>query len=184
VYRFTVEQYHRMIETGVLRSGDRCELLDGWITEKMTQNPPHAVAIQLLDATLAGILPADWVRRLQSPITLSHSEPEPDVVVARGPVRRYLDHHPGPGEIALVAEVTDSTLAEDRTLKARIYAEARLPQYWIVNLVDRQVEVYSQPRAGRSPSYRLRQDFVAGDSIPVVTGGKQLGTIAVAELLP
>jgi hypothetical protein len=102
-----------------------------------------------------------------------------------GPRTRYRDHHPGPDEIALVVEVADSTLAQDRDLKARAYANSNLAVYWIVNLVDRQVEVYTDPTgpAGQA-GYRQRQDLPVGTSVPVQVGGQVVGTIAVQELLP
>jgi Uma2 family endonuclease len=184
LYRFSVEQYHQMIRAGVLREGERAELLEGWIVPKMTQNPPHPVAIQLLEQGLASRLPAGWIRRTQAPITTRDSEPEPDVSVVRGPARRYLDHHPRPDEIALVVEVADSSLAEDRAVKGRLYARARLPVYWIVNLVDSQIEVYTDPRGGRSPAYRRRQDYAPGDAVPLLIGGEDCGAIPVRDLLP
>jgi Uma2 family endonuclease len=184
LYRFSVEQYHRMIQAGVLREGERVELLEGWLVLKMTINPPHPVAIKLLENELASRLPADWITRTQAPITMRDSEPEPDVSVVRGPARRYRDHHPRPDEIALVIEVADSSLAEDRTVKARLYAAARLPIYWIVNLVDGQVEVYTQPRGGRNPRYRRRQDCAADDAVPLLVAGQDCGTIPVRDLLP
>jgi Uma2 family endonuclease len=184
LYRFSVEQYHQMIQAGVLREGERLELLEGWLVPKMTINPPHPVAIKLLENELASRLPADWITRTQAPVTTRDSEPEPDVSVVRGPVRRYRDHHPSPDEIALVIEVADSSLAEDRTVKARLYAAARLPIYWIVNLVDGQVEVYTEPRGGRNPRYRQRQDYAAEDAVPLLIAGPDCGTIPVGDLLP
>jgi Uma2 family endonuclease len=184
LYRFSVEQYHQLIQAGVLREGERLELLEGWLVPKMTINPPHPVAIKLLENELASRLPAGWITRTQAPITTRDSEPEPDVSVVHGPVRRYRDHHPRPDEIALVIEVADSTLTEDRTVKARLYAAARLPIYWIVNLVDGQVEVCTEPRGGRSPAYRRRQDFGPSDSVPLLIAGKDCGTIPVGDLLP
>ncbi len=184
LYRISVEQYHQMIQAGVLREGERLELLEGWLVPKMTINPPHSVAIQLLDDELASRLPADWIRRWQSPIMTRDSEPEPDIVVARGPARRYRDHHPRPDEIALVVEVADSSLAVDRTLKGRLYARARLPIYWIINLVESLIEVYTVPRGGRSPVYRRRKDYGPRDAVPLLIGGQDCGTIPVRDLLP
>lgn len=183
VYRFTVDQYHRMIQAGILTENDRVELLEGWIVPRMPHNPPHDGTVWLVQTVLLSRLPPDWILRVQSAITTRDSEPEPDVVIARGPGQRYLTLHPGPKDIAVVIEVTDTTLAEDRT-KGRLYARARIPVYWIVNLVDSIIEVYTDAKAGRSPAYRQRRDYKIPNSIPLVLEGKIHGVIPVRDLLP
>lgn len=184
VYRFTVEQYHRMIETGILTEGDRVELLEGWIVPKMPHNPPHDGTIWLLQTHLLKRLPSEWILRVQSAITTADSEPEPDLVVARGPGLRYFTTHPEPKDIALVVEVADTTLAEDRERKGRLYARARIPVYWVVNLPEHQIEVYTQPRAGRSPAYRERQDYRAPRPLPLVLGGSKVAQFDMHDLMP
>jgi Uma2 family endonuclease len=183
-HRFTVEQYHRMIETGLLTEDERVELLEGLIVDKMPHNPPHDGSILLAQTQLLSHLPGGWVLRIQSAITLADSEPEPDLVVAQGPSRRYVDHHPSPREIALLIEVADSTLADDRDTKGRVYARARLPVYWIVNLVDFRLEVYTRPRAGKAPAYRQRRDFGIEELVPLVIAGEEVARVPVRELLP
>ena len=109
------------------------------------------------------------------------SEPEPDRCIARGTIRDYADQHPGPDEIALIVEVADSSLADDRKLAAKVYGPAGIPVYWIVNLVDRQVEVYTDP----GPlGYRSTESFAEGQSVPVVIDGQAVGRIAVSDILP
>jgi Uma2 family endonuclease len=184
VYRFTVDQYHRMIENGVFTANDRVELLDGWITLKMTRNPPHDCSVVLVQTELLARLPAEWIVRVQLALTTRESEPEPDVVVARGPARRYAHAHPRATDIGLAVEVADSTLEADRNEKGRIYAHARITAYWIINLIDSQVEVYTEPKSGRSPAYRQRKDYGIEDSVPLVINGQNLGAIPVRELLP
>src|SRR5262245_15398572 len=122
--RFTVEEYHRMIAAGVFRSGDPFELLEGRIVVKMTRNPPHELAVSLTEEQLTAHIPAGWFCRIQSAVTTADSEPEPDLVMVRGKRRDYSGGHPRAADTALVVEVAESTLAEDRTLKARIYARA------------------------------------------------------------
>jgi Uma2 family endonuclease len=183
LYRFSVEQYHQMIQAGVLRSGERAELLEGWIVAKMTRNPPHDFALTRLDRLLRR-LSDDWVVRIQCALTIRQSEPEPDVAVVRGPDSRYSTRHPGPQDTALVIEVADTSLEEDREIKLRTYARSRIGLYWIVNLRTAQVEVYTDPRGGRTPSYRRRQDYGASDSVPLVLGGQDFGSIPMRELLP
>src|SRR5262249_54786957 len=96
LYRWTVEQYQRMIDAGVFPSGDRVELLEGWLVKKMTQHPPHAVALDCTHAALRALLPEGWWLREQKPIRTPDSRPEPDLVVVRGPARDYRQGHPGP----------------------------------------------------------------------------------------
>lgn len=173
-----------MIETGVLTENDRVELLDGQIVAKMTHNPPHDAAVDLTQSEVAAVLPSGWRVRVQSAITLARSEPEPDVAVVRGPARRYVRSHPRPPDIGLLVEVADATLRFDRIRKARAYARARIPVYWIVNLMDLCVEVYTEPRAGRSPAYRLRRDYARNEAVPVVIDGREIARISVRDLLP
>jgi Uma2 family endonuclease len=186
VRRFTVDEYHQMIQTGILGDDDDDELLEGWIVPKMPRNPPHdaMISIIMMDV-LTPRLPAGLHCRGQSAITTSDSEPEPDIAVVRGPKRHYLVRHPGPADMALVVEVADSSLPRDRSLKAQIYARASVPVYWIVNLVDHQLEVYTDPTGpDASPTYRARQDYRSGDMVPFVVDGRELGPIPAQDLLP
>jgi hypothetical protein len=86
--------------------------------------------------------------------------------------------------VALIIEVADTSPDEDRIRKGRIYARARIAVYWIVNLRESQVEVYTQPRAGKSPAYRQRRDYARKESVPVVLDGEEIGRIAVEDFLP
>jgi Uma2 family endonuclease len=148
IWRLSIEQYHAIIQAGILTDDDSVELLEGWLVFKMPKNPPHQATTRLVRTALENILPAGWYVDSQELITLSNSEPEPDIVVVRGDTRQYLDRHPGAEDIALIIEVSDTTLQRDRTVKKRIYARAGISIYWIVNLVEEQVEVYSQPKRG------------------------------------
>src|SRR6266498_4470063 len=143
--RFSVDEYHRMIEIGILDETDRVELLDGYVVLKMPRNPPHDGTIDLVHEALASRLPGGWYARIQEAITLSESEPEPDLAVVRGTRRSYLTQHPGPADVGLLVEVADSSLDRDRNDKGPIYAQAGIPCYWIVNLVDRRIEVFTAP---------------------------------------
>ncbi len=185
IMRFTVDQYHEMIDKGILTDDDPVELLEGWLVIKMSKNPPHSVVSQLIREAIGPLLPTDWFVSSQEPITTKTSEPEPDVSVVKGRRRDYLKRHPFPHEVGLLVEVSDASLDRDRTIKKRIYAQARIPVYWIVNLIDKLIEVYTDPTGpGKKPDYRKRQDFKPGESIPVVLGGKQVGLLAVSEILP
>jgi Uma2 family endonuclease len=184
VHRFSVEQYHRMIEAGVLTPNDRVELLEGWVVDKMPQHPAHAGTISVVHGELTPRLPKGWIIRIQSPITLEDSEPEPDLTIARGPEKRYLTAHPKPEEIALLIEVSDTSVDYDRIDKGRAYARARIPVYWVVNLVEFAVEVYSEPKAGKSAGYRNHQRFGIEFGAPIVIAGRDGGAIPVRHLFP
>jgi Uma2 family endonuclease len=185
IWRLSVEQYHEMIRAGILTSDDPVELLEGWLVCKMPKNPPHRIATRLAQKTLEGVVSAGWYVDSQEPITLDDSEPEPDVMVIRGETRDYLARHPGAGDLALVVEVADTTLERDRGGKKRLYARAGIVVYWIINLSERLVEVYSEPSGvAEEPDYRQRDDYGPDDSVPVVIEGREVGRIAVRELLP
>jgi Uma2 family endonuclease len=186
VRRFTVEEYHRMIQAGILGEDDNVELLEGWIVPKMTKNPPHDTMISIImEDVFTPRLAGRWHCRGHSVVTTAESEPEPDIAVVRGPKRDYLARHPGPADMALVVEVAESSLAYDRTVKARIFAAASVPVYWIVNLVDHQIEVYTDPSGpDAAPGYRGRQEYRTGDLVPFVVDGHELGPIPAQDLLP
>jgi len=185
IWRLSVEQYHEMIRAGILTDDDPVELLEGWLVVKMPKNPPHRLVTGLTRSALERLLPGGWYVDAQEPVTTETSEPEPDVVVVRGERRQYADHHPGPQDLALVVEVSDATLPRDRGLKKRVYARNSIPVYWIVNLVDGQVEVYTDPTGpAEQPDYRQRQDYQPADELPLTIEGKEVGRVLVRELLP
>ena len=184
IWRLSIEQYHAIIQAGILTDDDSVELLEGWLVFKMPKNPPHRATTRLVRTALENILPGGWYVDSQEPITLSNSEPEPDIVVVRGDTRQYLDRHPGAEDIALIIQVSDTTLQRDRTVKKRIYARAGISVYWIVNLVEEQVEVYSQPLVEvEQPDYSQRLDFGRSAVIPIIIEGIEIGAIAVNSLL-
>lgn len=185
IWRLSLDQYHAMIQTGILTDDDPIELLEGWLVSKMPKNPRHRVVTHLLRQALERLVPNDWYVDSQEPITTSDSEPEPDVIVVRGQTHHYLDRHPGPEDVPLIIEVSDTTLQRDRTTKKRLYARARIPVYWIINLAERQCEVYSRPTGpGVQSDYRQRQDYGLSDTIPVMIEEDEVGHIAVRELFP
>ena len=185
VLPLTVEQYHAMIRSGALKSGDPIELLEGWLVNKMIKNPPHSASTARTRRRLNELMPDGWSVDSQEPVTTVDSEPEPDVVVIRGLREEYVERHPGPEDIGLLVEVADTSLERDRGWKKRIYAAAEIPVYWIVNLVERQVEVFTGPSGpGDRPEFGTREVFLPGDRIPVVLDGNEVGRIAVDDLLP
>ncbi len=179
-YRFTVEQYHLMVELGILNDNDRAELLKGWVVEKMPQNPPHNSSITRINRRLLRVLPEKWVLQVQGPITLSDSEPEPDFAIVRGPEEMYAKRHPTARDVGLIIEIADSSLLADRRWKGALYAQARIPRYWIINLVDKRIEVYAAPRGD---TYREMKIHGLDDSVPLVINGRQIATLPVKELI-
>jgi Uma2 family endonuclease len=186
VRRFTVDEYHQMIRTGIITEDDDVELLERWIVPKMGISPSHdAVISWIMNRRFIPTLPEGWFCRGRSAIATAHSEPEPDISVVRGSELDYLERHPGSADMALEIEVADSTLACDQVHKAQIYSSAAVPVYWISNLVDDQVEVYSDPTGPvPAPVYRTRRDYKGSELIPFVLDGRELGPIAAQELLP
>ena len=185
IWRLSVEQYHQMIRTGILTEDDPVELLEGWLVAKMPRNPPHRLATQLARVALEGLLSSSWFVDAQEPITTRDSEPEPDVVVVRGNRRDYARRHPGPEDIGMVVEVAESSLPRDRGIKMRLYASAGIPVYWILNLAESRLEVYSDPTGPvEVPGFRVHTDYSVTDEVPVVVDGNEIGRISVRELLP
>jgi len=183
--RFSVPEYHKLIEIGVLTEDDNLELLEGYLVHKMSRNPPHDAALQKIARIMFRTLPPGWDARIQCAVTLPESEPEPDVAVVRGDENTYVRRHPSPADIGLLIEVSDATLAADRLDKGRIYARANITCYWIVNLVNRQIEVYTQPSGPINvPAYPQPATFRPGDAVPLILDGAAVATIAVDDVLP
>ncbi len=185
IWRLSVEQYHQMIRAAILTDEDRVELLEGWLVQKMTKLPPHTVALGLAQDALTALAPAGWSVRIQDPVTLDDSEPEPDLALCRGERRDYRDRHPGPSDVTLVIEIADTSLGRDRGIKRRVYARNGIAGYWIVNLLENQVEVYTLPSGPtETPDYQQRQDYQGGQELPVVLDGCEVGRVTVEQLLP
>lgn len=185
IWQLSVDQFHQMIQTGILTDDDPVELLEGWLVTRMPKNPPHRLTTQLTREALSSLLPAGYYVDDQEPMTTDDSEPEPDVMIVRGLRRDYRDHHPGPQDIAVVIEVSDTTLQRDRTLKKQIYARGGIPVYWIINLPEQQIECYTYPSGPiEHPDYQQRHDYHSSEHIPLRIGEQIIGQLAVADLLP
>lgn len=185
IWRLSVEQYHQMIRTGILTDDDPVELLEGWLVTQMPKNPPHRLSTQLIREVVASMLPQAWHVQAQEPITILDSEPEPDVAVIAGDRRAYSDRHPSAGEVALVIEVSDTTLQRDRTIKKQVYARAGISVYWIINLPEQQIEVYTSSFVDEeSADYQRCTIYTSADSVPFDIGDQAIGTILVRDILP
>jgi len=184
-YRLSVTQYHAMTRAGIIEEGGRIELLEGWLFAKMTKKPPHEITKGLAQDLLIPLAPPGWFVAIESPTTTHDSEPEPDLMVVRGSRRDYQTQAPGSREVGLIIEVADASLLRDRVRKKRLYARAGFAVYWIINLVDRRIEVYTEPTGpAPKPDYLHREDFGPDDLIPLVIEGREVGRLAVRDLLP
>ena len=185
IYRLTVDQYHDMIRRDTLSDREPLELLEGWLVPKVGEDAIGAAAVEVTADLLRAIVPTGWVVRGPHPVTTPDSEPEPDVTVARGSQRDYFRRHPTPADAGLIVEVANSGVAHDRGIKRRLYARAGVPTYWIVVLPERVVEVYTDPSGpAAEPAYATTRRFADGEHVPVVIDGREVGTAAVADLLP
>lgn len=156
-------EYYKMAEVGILRPGERVELIEGEIRTVAPIGPMHRkTMITLFDLLRQAFGPGYYVMP-ESPIAIAEKvEPQPDVAVAVGPEEAYDSRHPEPADIRLIVEVSDTTLASDRKDKARLYAAAGIPEYWIVNVPARQVEVYRNPSGNAYRDVQIRRP---GESI-------------------
>jgi Uma2 family endonuclease len=178
LFRWTRQQYEDLVGAGFIEEGARVELLDGYIVHMPVQNPRHSVAGELSQQALLRIFGDGFHVRSQRPIALDDcSEPEPDIAVVVGRPRDFTLRHPN-GAV-LIVEVSDTTLAKDRGQKLRAYARNLIPDYWIVNLPDQQIEVYRQPQ---EDTYRVQQVLHPGDFVSPLA--KPDARVPVAELLP
>lgn len=182
VRRFTVTEYRTLVGSGMLEEDDRIELLEGWIVPKVTHDPPHDWTVTQFAQSVSRKLPDDWMIRVQCAITTSDSESEPDHAIVRAPNDRYLQRHPRGEDIGLLIEVAAISLLKDRR-KAAIYAAEGIPAYWIINLPDRQIEVFTQPDA-TNRSYRDFQIAASGTSVELEFDGVSIGSFAVDDFLP
>jgi len=164
---FSVEEYHRMVEVGILGENERIELIGGRILRIPPIGSQHAAYVSFLNRKLRSIEDTAIVR-IQDPIILDdETEPQPDVAVVKLKANAYADSHPRAEDVLLLVEVADTSLEEDRLIKLPRYADSGVPEVWIFNLIDDIVEVYSEPLtlANGVPGYRKRTDFGIGESL-------------------
>jgi Uma2 family endonuclease len=179
--RWSRDEYYRAYEIGLFGPTEKLELIRGEIKEKMPHGPRHASAISLVqDGLLLPARLAGGFVRCQLPITIGDdSAPEPDFAVIHGAVRDYQQAHPWAADTLLVGEVSDSTLAYDRSEKAKLYAEAGIPEYWVLNVVGGYLEVRRDPEDGE---YRSLQTFRSSATIAPLFAPD--ARISVSDLLP
>jgi Uma2 family endonuclease len=182
--RWRRAEYDRLVELGIF-VGERLELLDGLLVVREPQGSSHAAVVMHIGQVLTSAFGAGWHARLQAPLALDEdSEPEPDVAIVRGAPLDYTGAHPSTA--ALIVEAADSSLRLDRRFKAALYARARLPDYWIVNLVDGVLEVHREPQLLEDAALgaRYRAVEILRPPATVTPLAAPAVTIPVADLLP
>jgi Uma2 family endonuclease len=183
--KWSAADYHKMADAGLILEGAPYELIEGYVVEKPIRGDLDESALRRLTARFPRRLPADRFLQIQGAVALGESEPEPDGAVLRGDETSCDGRLPTPADVALVVEIADSSPGYDRVHEGRVYARAGIPVYWIVNVIDRQVEVYTDPDpAATPPAYRARADYRPGQDVPVVLDGQPVGAIPVADLIP
>lgn len=164
-YRFTVDDYYRLAQAGILGEDDRVELIEGEIVMMTPIGSRHAACVSRTTRLLVGILGDRAIARVQLPVRLDdHSEPEPDVCLARPRGDEYATGHPGPADLLLLIEVSDSSLAYDRGVKLPLYGRSGVPAVWILDLGRSLVEAYSGPSLD---GYLERRTLRAGDRLAI-----------------
>lgn len=169
--RFTVDEYYRMAEVGILGEDDRVELIEGEIVEMVPIGGPHRAGVDYLTMVLAPRLAGRAIVSIQNPVRLgARSEPQPDVAVLRPRPDRYRGGHPRPEDVFLLVEVADTSVEVDRRVKVPLYARHGIPEVWVVDLAEGIVTVYRDPAPD---GYRVAQ---------VLRRGEQLQPAAFADL--
>ncbi len=169
---FTVAEYHKMAEAGIIKPDDRVELIHGEILKISPIKSRHSGHVNLIEQHLKKLLGDAAIVSVQNPVELNtHNEPLPDIAVLKPSPNFYIDHHPTPENVYLLIEVADSSLAFDREVKMPLYASAQIPEAWIINLPEQRVEVYRNPAKGK---YKLTELFFPDDTLPVPGFGVQL----------
>lgn len=182
-HRFTVDEFHRMGEIGILSNDDRLELINGEIFEMSPIGSEHAACVRRLDRWLQRTLGADVIVSAQQPIKIElDGEPIPDVALLRPEPDGYRHAHPTSRDALLIIEVADSSVLFDRNTKRRMYAAAGVPEYWVVDLPRHTVAVFSAPEHG---DYTQQREYGRGESWSSPgLGGRTVSTDLILDGAP
>jgi Uma2 family endonuclease len=160
---FTVHDYHRMVEAGILSEDDRVELIYGEVLKMSPIGPRHSAAVLRANHVLQRIVGDRAIIGVQGSVRLDeYDEPQPDIYLLRPKDDFYASGHAGPPDIFLIVEMADSSLGYDKGLKMRLYAETGVPEYWVADIQNEGVIAYSQPRES---TYSVFHEFRRGDKI-------------------
>ncbi len=197
IWPLTLAQYQQMIRTAIIGEDDPVEMMAGYLIAKdrgrgpgMGAGPQHSLSVSRLLRRIIQAVPPPWVHRCQDPIEIgpqniagAASQPEPDFAIAQGPDDQYAQRYPGPADLWLVIEVADSSLLADRRGKAQSYATAGIRLYWIVNLVDRQLEIFTDPDT-QAGQYRSQQILPEDQQVTLTLPDLPTVTFLVRDFLP
>jgi Uma2 family endonuclease len=183
-YLFSTDEFYRLLETEFFPDEARVGLWEGRIYQKMSKTQAHAVTGDKVHRTLDRALPAGWYVGVENPITVSANKaPLPDLLVLRGEPDDYIEHRPGAADVGLVIELSFSSLKLDTGAKLASYASAGITAYWVINLVDRLIHVYSHPLPAEG-RFASTATIKPGESVPFALDGVQIAMIAASDLLP
>lgn len=182
LHRFSVADYYRMAEVGILKSSERVELLDGVICNMSPIGPAHASVVDRLNRILNRNLPdADAIIRIQNPTTLNESsEPQPDLIVAKYRQDYYAKAHPEPDDLLLVIEVADATLIKDLKIKLPLYAEAGVQELWVVDINGQAILQFRNPT---EKTYAVKNQFKPGETVEIILPGGAKTIVPVNDIL-
>ena len=180
VYRLTVDQYDRMVQDGKLSDHDRVELLAGVLVRKMPKNPDHVWAATEIEEVLTACRSEHWHIRKEDPVRIpDYDEPEPDLAIVRGKCALVSRNAPRAKRHRSDRRGRKFSLADDQGVRLERYARAEIPVYWIVNLRDRQVEVYTDPDAAAG-LFRHAVIYGQDEQVPVMIDGREKRSCSLA----
>ncbi len=180
--KWTQKEYYKMAELGFFHNR-RVELIEGEIIEMSPMKSAHATALALAAQILAKIFPQNFVVRTQMPLNFGKANaPEPDLAIIKGNIRDFSKSHPKTAE--LLIEVSDSTLRYDRAVKAELYAQNRIREYWIVNLKNRRLEVYRQPKKDKNLGFVYGEIKILIETESIAPLAAPKSKIKIADILP
>ncbi len=183
--RLTVDEFRRKAAMGEFSESKQFELLEGVVVPKARQALKHETALENIQDVIGKLTPGGWHMRVQQPMNCGDSQPEPDAVIVRDALDMYEDRPPRATDVSLVVEVADASLELDRRMKVRIYGRAGIVLYWVLNIVDSQLEVYSNASGPvQMPGFREKRVYRAEDKLSLVVGLDDLGMVRVRDLLP
>jgi len=182
--RITVEEFRRRAAQDEFGPHGSVELLEGRVIAKARQSLRHEGALEQIREVLAKLVPNGWHLQVAQPILTTDSQPEPDIAIVVDALDSYTNRPPRGEEVALVVEAADASLTLDRRLKGRVYARAGIVSYWLVNLIDSQLEVFTSPSGPvQMPGYQEQRIYRGDDKISLVIGLDDLGMVRVADLI-
>jgi len=161
----SVAEYHKMREAGILGEDEQVELLNGELINMSPKGCKHAAYLGVFMDLLFPLIPEYSALRVQDPVVLSdYSEPEPDLAIVKRRKDFYVNAHPSGPDIYLIIEIADKSLSFDREYKRKYYAESSIPEYWIINIQDEEIEIFKEPADG---DYKSKEVIKRGDNVSI-----------------